>query len=86
MIEVSIHLMLLFIAHKNKFFYGGNISFNTSHVVIYLPDASSLYILLSRFNTSHVVIYHIIVKTVGVVCIVSIHLMLLFIKIFTVAG
>ena len=35
-----------------------NISFNTSHVTLYLHLAENYWILLSGFNTSHVTLYH----------------------------
>ena len=76
--KVSIHLMLLFIGiGENRL--GKILSFNTSHVTLYLhteshPEAHEC------FNTSHVTLYLWCRQAVTLWKYVSIHLMLLFIR------
>ncbi len=55
-------------------------SFNTSHVVIYQNWDEIEKVKQVCFNTSHVVIYQVFHKVCKACSIVSIHLMLLFIK------
>ena len=61
------------------FLKGENYNFKTSHVIVYLEELDNEKEKDVHFKTSHVIVYHIIVKTVGIVRIISKHLMLLFI-------
>ena len=54
--KVSIHLMLLFIKIK-RLFCSQILSFNTSHVVVYLIFYKLFSLCFCCFNTSHVVVY-----------------------------
>ena len=77
--QVSIHLMLLFISIP-AVSPAWPRSFNTSHVTLYLRHDSFIVQKFIRFNTSHVTLY--LGKYAFSQCpnLVSIHLMLLFIK------
>ena len=76
---VSIHLMLQFIA--DGLVYCTSLTcFNTSHVVVYLKAYWSSAVCVISFNTSHVVVYHSCLVRPGILCFVSIHLMLQFIN------
>ena len=55
--EVSIHLMLLFIVHFQIRKMPSNYGFNTSHVTLYQKVLRYLYRLRKSFNTSHVTLY-----------------------------
>ena len=56
-LDVSIHLMLLFIALTGSEKEFNRFSFNTSHVTLYqLADYCGI-VKTSRFNTSHVTLY-----------------------------
>ena len=54
---VSIHLMLQFIQRSRHLLSARILSFNTSHVVVYLTCLLKLSLSKPRFNTSHVVVY-----------------------------
>ena len=76
--DVSIHLMLQFI-QMYELFSIICMSFNTSHVVVYLIKFPVLHFILHSFNTSHVVVYRRSVLPFSLHKQVSIHLMLQFI-------
>ena len=78
--EVSIHLMLLFIVHFQIRKMPSNYGFNTSHVTLYQKVLRYLYRLRKSFNTSHVTLYRIYDYVSSANLEVSIHLMLLFIR------
>ena len=76
---ISIHLMLLFIYNHN-ILPALLIYFNTSHVTVYPYGILHYYLFVSYFNTSHVTVYQEIQKHKGTCNVISIHLMLLFIR------
>ena len=78
--SVSIHLMLLFIGEHMLKMRARSRSFNTSHVTLYRELRSGSISIIWCFNTSHVTLY-LLHRNMGLEgsC-VSIHLMLLFIR------
>ena len=56
--QISIHLMLLFIAIQPIHTYRILLYFNTSHVTVYLIELFGICFCHNDFNTSHVTVYH----------------------------
>ena len=80
--HISIHLMLLFIANVYQN-VGATTYFNTSHVTVYHLYKFHIPPDHLNFNTSHVTVYLFNSLSFRVCSCISIHLMLLFIPIFT---
>ena len=79
-LEISIHLMLLFILSPMPLLQSPALHFNTSHVTVYLTGSSPKESIFLNFNTSHVTVYRIPYRHTERLFQISIHLMLLFIK------
>ena len=77
---ISIHLMLLFILSPMPLLQSPALHFNTSHVTVYLTGSSPKESIFLNFNTSHVTVYRIPYRHTERLFQISIHLMLLFIK------
>ena len=80
---VSIHLMLLFIERLISLAVAG---FLFQYISCYSLSLSNclMYVLLIRFNTSHVTLYHYLLREARRYTRVSIHLMLLFIRFYSI--
>ena len=79
-LAISIHLMLRFINNKLGMDSTKNY-FNTSHVTVYLVALTYYLPPFNYFNTSHVTVYQRREKPCSGSVLISIHLMLRFIKI-----
>ena len=75
---ISIHLMLLFILIPLSNLVGYCISIHL--MLLFIMQDNSLHHTVYDFNTSHVTVYHIIGRLLLCCSIISIHLMLLFIR------